>query len=143
MKKTPNPIDKYVGARLRTRRVLLGMSQEKLGDALGVTFQQIQKYEKGVNRISASRLKQIAQTLDAPIGFFYEGGPTETAGLKGFSEPAAGDFVIEFLSTAEGVQLNRSFIRIRDPRVRRRLVELVASLAEAQSERGPGDEELS
>ncbi|MGH6853068.1 MAG: helix-turn-helix domain-containing protein, partial [Methylocella sp.] len=76
MKKIPNPIDRHVGGRVRMRRVMLGMSQEKLGDALGLTFQQVQKYEKGTNRIGASRLQQISRTLDVPPAFFFEGAPS-------------------------------------------------------------------
>ena len=92
MKKIPNPIDRHVGSRVRMRRVMLGMSQEKLGDALGLTFQQVQKYEKGTNRIGASRLQQISRTLDVPPAFFFEGAPSFEAmakpepGQMGFSE---------------------------------------------------------
>ena len=74
-KKAPNPIDKHVGSRVRMRRMMLGMSQEKLGDALALTFQQVQKYEKGTNRIGASRLQQISQILQVPVAFFFEGAP--------------------------------------------------------------------
>jgi len=107
---------------------MLGMSQGKLGQLLGVTFQQIQKYEKGANRISASRLRQAAHVLEVPVEFFYEGAPTPTA-AGGASESAAQPFDVAFLATTEGFQLNRAFLRIRDPKVRRRIVELVVSLA--------------
>src|SRR6202795_1485752 len=83
-KKAPNPIDKHVGSRVRMRRMMLGMSQEKLGDALGLTFQQVQKYEKGTNRIGASRLQQISQILQVPVAFFFEGAPI----VPGEFEPA-------------------------------------------------------
>ena len=129
MKKAPNPIDQQVGARLRMQRMLVGMSQEKLGEALGVTFQQIQKYEKGSNRISASRLRQAAHVLEVPVEFFYEGAPAPSAAGGEASESTTQPFDVAFLATTEGFQLNRAFLRIRDPKVRRRIVELVISLA--------------
>lgn len=132
MKKEPNPIDRHVGARVRLRRVLIGMSQEKLGDALDVTFQQVQKYEKGTNRIGASRLQSMAKVLGVPVEFFFEGVPQGDA-QPGFQESAGTAYVSDFLSTSEGVQLNKAFVRIRDPRIRRRIVDLVGALA--------GDEE--
>lgn len=130
MKKVPNPIDRHVGARVRMRRLLVGMSQEKLGEALGITFQQIQKYEKGANRIGASRLQQIAKILGVPVEFFFEGAPAggpESA--SGFSELPQSGFVSDFMATSEGVQLTRAFVRIVDPTVRRRLIDLVEALA--------------
>src|SRR5271167_3962450 len=116
IKKVPNPIDRHVGSRVRMRRVILGMSQEKLGEALGLTFQQVQKYEKGTNRIGASRLQQISKTLQVPPAFFFEGSPgAEVIGsLEAFSEEASSTSVVDFLSTAEGLQLNRSFTRIQN-----------------------------
>ena len=136
MKKTPDLIDRHVGSRVRMRRMLMKMSQEKLGEALGLTFQQIQKYEKGLNRIGASRLQQISKTLNVPPSFFFEGAPTGVGtaaveGATGFAEEGQSQYVVDFMSTAEGLHLNRSFARIRNPKVRRRLVELIASLAEA------------
>ena len=137
MKKTPDLIDRHVGSRVRMRRMLLKMSQEKLGEALGLTFQQIQKYEKGLNRIGASRLQQISKTLNVPPSFFFEGAPTggvATAdGPAGFEEEGQSQYVVDFMSTAEGLHLNRSFARIRNPKVRRRLVELIASLADVEA----------
>jgi transcriptional regulator with XRE-family HTH domain len=129
-KNIPNPIDRYVGARLRMRRMMVGLSQGKLGEALSITFQQIQKYEKGANRIGASRLQQIARILQVPPAFFFEGAPSGEAPSAGFAEPTAGSYVVDFLSTSEGLQLNRSFARIRDAKVRRRILELVVCLAE-------------
>ena len=129
MKKSSNFVDAYVGARLRMRRVMLGMSQSKLGALLGVTFQQIQKYEKGANRISASRLKQAAEVLETTIDFFLEGAPAQPPASMGHAEPVSQPFDVAFLATTEGFQLNRAFLRIRDPKVRRRIVELVISLA--------------
>jgi transcriptional regulator with XRE-family HTH domain len=130
MIKAPNPIDRHVGARLRMRRMMVGMSQGKLGDALDVTFQQIQKYEKGTNRIGASRLQQLARVLEVPPAFFFEGAPAsaETGGLA-FAEPAGSSYVVDFLSTSEGLQLNRAFALIRDAKVRKKIIDLVVSLA--------------
>src|SRR6266705_1233356 len=110
-KKAPNPIDKHVGSRVRMRRMMLGMSQEKLGDALGLTFQQVQKYEKGTNRIGASRLQQISHILQVPVAFFFEGAPHEQGELHGSLEapspvPA---YVTEFLATSEGLALVTAF----------------------------------
>jgi transcriptional regulator with XRE-family HTH domain len=119
------------------QRVLMKMSQEKLGDALGLTFQQVQKYEKGTNRIGASRLQQISKTLNVPPSFFFEGAPTSSGEpQQGFQEEGA-QFVVDFLATAEGLHLNRSFARIRDPKVRKRIVELVAALADMESAEAP------
>jgi transcriptional regulator with XRE-family HTH domain len=133
MKKSSNFVDAYVGARLRMRRVMLGMSQSKLGGMLGVTFQQIQKYEKGSNRISASRLKQAAEVLETSIDFFLEGAPAQPTMPVGMAEHSSShSFDVTFLATTEGFQLNRAFMRIRDPKVRRRIVELVIALAPSE-----------
>ncbi len=132
-KKKPNPIDVHVGSRIRLRRNMLGMSQEKLGENLGITFQQIQKYEKGTNRIGASRLQHIASVLQVPVSFFFEdapGAPTEV----GFEESRPAAFVTDFLSSSEGLQLNRAFVRIKDPRVRRKVVDLVRTIAGDEAE---------
>lgn len=111
------------------RRAMLGMSQSKLGAVLGVTFQQIQKYEKGVNRISASRLKQAASVFDVDVDWFYEGGPAEQGVKAGWAERGSRSLDVQFLSTTEGFKLNRAFTRIRDPKVRRKIIDLVESLA--------------
>ena len=112
-KKAPNPIDKHVGSRVRMRRMMLGMSQEKLGDALGLTFQQVQKYEKGTNRIGASRLQQISQILQVPVAFFFEGAPhvrgEPAARHRGCTSPA---YVSDFLATSDGLSLTKAFMRI-------------------------------
>jgi len=133
-KKAPNPIDKHVGSRVRMRRMMLSMSQEKLGDALDLTFQQIQKYEKGTNRIGASRLQQISQVLQVPVTFFFEGAPTlgneEAAGLQEAPSPA---YVTDFLASSEGLALVKAFRRIPDPKVRRRIVDLVEQIAGAEA----------
>ncbi len=134
-KKKPNPIDVHVGSRIRLRRNMLGMSQEKLGEKLGITFQQIQKYEKGTNRVGASRLQAIASILGVPVAFFFEDAPgQETSGPLGLSEDASTAFAVEFCSTTEGLQLNRAFAKISDPKVRRRIVDLVKTLSEEDSD---------
>ena len=129
-KKAPNPIDKHVGSRVRMRRMMLSMSQEKLGDALGLTFQQVQKYEKGTNRIGASRLQQISLILQVPVAFFFEGAPTlhghATDGMKEAPSPA---YVSDFLATSEGLALTRAFTRIKQAKLRRRIVDLVEEIA--------------
>ncbi len=137
MNKIPDPIDRHVGSRVRMQRVLMKMSQEKLGDALGLTFQQVQKYEKGTNRIGASRLQQISKTLNVPPSFFFEGAPTSSGEPQQGLQEESLQFIVDFLATAEGLHLNRSFARIRDPKVRKRIVELVAALAEAESAEAP------
>jgi len=126
--KAPNPIDKYVGSRVRMRRIMLGMSQEKLGEALGLTFQQIQKYEKGTNRVGASRIQQISEILQVPVSFLFEGGPTSISG-NGFSEGTSPTYVSDFLATSEGLALTRAFTRIADSKLRRSIVDLVEQIA--------------
>jgi transcriptional regulator with XRE-family HTH domain len=115
VKRTPSSIDKYIGSRVRLRRMMLGLTQEKLGEAVGVTFQQIQKYEKGSNRIGAVRLQAIS------------GLPLQDS--AGFSDEKPRSAEFDFVATAEGLQLHRSFIRIKDRRIRKRIVELVTALA--------------
>ena len=127
-KKMPNPIDKHVGSRVRMRRMMVGMSQEKLGDALGLTFQQIQKYEKGTNRIGASRLQQISLVLQVPISFFFEGAPTPQDSQGGFGEAPSPGYVTDFFTSNEGHVLAKAFMRIENPRLRRRIVELVQEM---------------
>jgi len=133
-KKAPNPVDRHVGGRVRMRRMLLGMSQDKLGESLGLTFQQVQKYEKGANRIGASRLYDIGQVLDVPISYFYEGIEPD-AGRRGLAEDgeayAAHDETARFMASAEGVELCRAFATIEDPAVRRRVIDLVKALGPA------------
>lgn len=133
--KVPNPIDRHVGARVRMRRMLTGMSQEKLGEALGLTFQQIQKYEKGANRISASRLQQISEALNTPLAYFFKGAPTSDGVAQGFAESGAEENQVnDFVMTAEGLSLNRAFARIADPKLRKKIVDLVTTLAEGRGE---------
>lgn len=130
-KKAPNPIDKHVGSRVRMRRMMLSMSQEKLGDALGLTFQQVQKYEKGTNRIGASRLQQIAHILEVPVSFFFEGAPEfgVPAPQPGMSEAPSPAYVSDFLATSDGLALTKAFMRINDAKLRRRIVDLVEHIA--------------
>src|SRR5690242_15171638 len=129
-KKAPNPIDKHVGSRVRMRRMMLAMSQEKLGDALGLTFQQVQKYEKGTNRLAPSRLQQITTLLRFPVSFFSEGAPQ----LGGSGRSEANDapspaYVSDFLATSDGLALTKAFMRISDAKLRRRIVDLVEQIA--------------
>ena len=129
-KKQANPIDIQVGNRVRIRRMLIGMSQERLGDLLGLTFQQVQKYEKGVNRIGAGRLFEISRILNVPIDFFYEG-----VAAAGLAEPEGSAPVMEFVSSGEGLQLSLAFMKIKDIRVRKRVLDLVKSLAEEEEQK--------
>jgi transcriptional regulator with XRE-family HTH domain len=126
-----NPIDAHVGSRVRLRRMLLGMSQERLAEQLGLTFQQVQKYEKGINRIGASRLYELAQLLNVGVDFFYEDAPVGDAhhAAPGFADPSGENYIVDFLNSREGLELNRAFTRITDPKVRRAVIELVRSLA--------------
>src|SRR6201998_3409650 len=130
-KKAPNPIDRHVGSRVRMRRMMLSMSQEKLGDALGLTFQQVQKYEKGSNRIGASRLQQIAHILQVTVGFFFEGAPSVAASgrVEGMGEAPSPAYVSDFLATSDGLALTKAFMRIADSKLRRRIVDLVEQIA--------------
>lgn len=129
--KAPNPVDKHVGSRVRMRRIMLGMSQEKLGEALGLTFQQIQKYEKGTNRVGASRIQQISEVLQVPVSFLFEGVPTGPNG-EGFGEGASPAYVSDFLATSEGLALTRAFTRIADSKLRRSIVDLVEQIADRE-----------
>jgi transcriptional regulator with XRE-family HTH domain len=127
--KAPNPVDKYVGSRVRMRRIMLGMSQEKLGEALGLTFQQVQKYEKGTNRVGASRIQQISEILQVPVSFLFEGAPSGTISAEGLSEGTSPAYVSDFLATSEGLALTRAFTRITDAKLRRSIVDLVEQIA--------------
>lgn len=138
MIKAPNDVDRQVGSRVRMRRMLIGMSQEKLGDALGLTFQQVQKYEKGTNRISASRLQQIAHVLGVSIDFLYGGGTAKPEAADGFAEAPSAGYDAELL-TSDSLKLLRAYREIKDRKVRRRLVDL----AQALVDRGDGGDERS
>jgi len=130
VKKNPNPVDVHVGARLRMRRVLQGMSQENLGERLDLTFQQVQKYEKGANRVSASRLYQIGEILKVPVEFFFDGlpDPSTLETSQGFAEVSSEAPLMDFLSSSEGIQLNKAFAEIRSSEVRRKLIELARAI---------------
>ncbi|SCY04379.1 helix-turn-helix domain-containing protein [Microvirga guangxiensis] len=125
--KSPSLIDKHIGSRVRSRRIMLGMSQEKLAEALGLTFQQIQKYEKGVNRVGASRLLQIAGILNVSIEFFFEGAP----GLP-TNNPTGDSMMAEFLTSPDSDRLVRGFLRLKDDDARKRVADLVDWLASAR-----------
>ena len=134
---TPNPIDVHVGARVRLRRTLLGLSQEKLGEAVGLTFQQIQKYERGANRIGASRLFEFSRILDVPIAFFFDdmpdGSRQAASEIYGLEEPKQAALEQDPLTRRETLELVRAYYRITDPRVRHRLFELTKSLANSEA----------
>jgi transcriptional regulator with XRE-family HTH domain len=131
----PNPIDVHVGTRVRLRRTLMGMSQERLGEALGLTFQQVQKYERGVNRVGASRLYDLSRVLDVPISFFYDDMPESLGGMRaaprlatGFADAQDG-FGDDALNRRETLELVRAYYRIADAGVRKRMFDLIKSLA--------------
>jgi len=124
-----NPVDKHVGTRVKMRRKMLGMSQTKLGDGLGITFQQVQKYENGANRIGASRLQHISDILQVPVPFFFEGAPDLPGQPTRFGGAPSPAYVSEFLATNDGLTLTKAFMQIREQRLRRRIVSLVEEIA--------------
>ena len=132
----PNAIDVHVGARVRLRRTLMGLSQEKLGDALGLTFQQVQKYERGVNRIGASRLFALSRVLDVPITFFYDDMPAAVAGVTrraaGFAESAAANYDADPMSSRETMELVKAYYRINDARKRRKVLDLMRTMGKEE-----------
>jgi len=127
--KAPDPIDKHVGSRIRMRRIMLGMSQEALSDVLGLTFQQVQKYEKGANRIGASRLWQIAEALGTPVETLYEGLEPRGASHQGGAETASPTYVSDFITTPEGIALARVWPQI-SAKLRRSIVQLAEQIAD-------------
>jgi transcriptional regulator with XRE-family HTH domain len=129
VKKLPNPIDKHVGNRVRMRRLMLHMSQEKLGGALDLTFQQVQKYEKGTNRIGASRLQLISDILQVPPAFFFEGAPALQQNGGKLPEAPSPAYVSDFLATSDGLALCKAFMRIKEPTLRRAIVMLLKQIA--------------
>jgi transcriptional regulator with XRE-family HTH domain len=129
-KKSPNPVDIHVGARIRLRRNMIGLSQEKLGESLGITFQQIQKYEKGMNRVGASRLQAIANILNVPVTFFFDDMPGQSDKPRGFEEENETTYVVGFLNSSEGIQLARAFAKIGDAKIRRKVLDLVRTLGQ-------------
>jgi len=133
--KTPNAIDSYVGSQVRMRRQLMGLSQERLADQIGVTFQQVQKYEKGMNRIGASRLQRIAEVLNTSPSFFFQQDPNEPLSLAGLDLTVTADPVAEFLQSKEGLALNKAFMKITDMHLREKIVALVKAMAQTQVDR--------
>lgn len=129
--RVPNPIDVYVGKRLRMRRLMLDMSQEALADALGLTFQQVQKYEKGANRVGASRLQRLSEILQVPVGFFFEGLASKSTANG--AQSAAPAYVADFTASSDGLALIRGFSRISDARLRRSIIELVEQMASPEA----------
>ena len=129
VRKATNPIDKHVGSRVRLRRMMLGMSQSTLGDGLGITFQQVQKYEKGTNRMGASRLQHISDILQVPVPFFFEGAPHLAGQPNGSGDAPSPAYVFEFLATTDGLSLTKAFMLIKERSLRRRIVDLVEEIA--------------
>ncbi len=128
--KVPHPIDTHVGMRVRLKRTMLGLSQEKLGGSLGVTFQQVQKYEKGSNRISASRLQSLSEILEVPVSFFFEDVPgTQKPTVGQFAEGEASNYFVDFLSSSEGIQLIKAFTNIKDTNIRKKVIDLTRAIA--------------
>lgn len=125
----PDAVDKLVGRNIRVLRLAKGLSQTELADELGVTFQQVQKYEKGTNRIGASRLQQISHILQVPVAFFFEGAPNLHGSTDGMKEAPSPAYVSDFLATSEGLSLTKAFMRIKEPKLRRRIVDLVEQIA--------------
>ena len=126
--KPPNPVDMHVGSRVRMRRMMLGISQEKLANALGLSFQQVQKYEKGVNRIGASRLEHISRFLQVPVTFFFEGASDTSAVATSEEDTRSLALINEFASSSEGLRLVQSFAQIEDADMRRLIVDLVQAI---------------
>ena len=135
--KPPNPVDRHVGSRVRMRRIMLGMSQEKLGEGLGLTFQQIQKYEKGTNRIGASRIHQISEILQVPVSFLFEGSPGSSS-ANSFDDAPSPTYVADFLATSDGLALIRAFTRIPDTKLRRAIVDMVELIGGGYQEADSG-----
>src|SRR5579872_4865318 len=132
----PNPIDIHVGSRVRLRRNMLGLSQEKLGEAIGLTFQQVQKYERGANRVGASRLHELSRVLDVPVSFFFDDtDPVRAPAIPGgFAEPPAEAFESDPLRRRESIELVEAYYAIDDVAVRRRLFDLAKALAAESAE---------
>ena len=129
MRKTPDPTDRYVGSRVRMRRMMLGMSQTELAQAVGVTFQQVQKYEKGTNRVSASRLQQMSHVMGVPIPFFFDGSLGRSTPSKATATASDPSYISEFLATKDGLSLVKAFMRIKDRNIRLPIVRLVEQIA--------------
>jgi len=136
VERSPNPVDLHVGARIRMRRKVLGVSQEKLAEELGLTFQQVQKYERGANRVSASKLYEIARALSSPVSYFFDGLSDPSVGGARATHDGAEQFMHDFLMTPEGLELAAAFPKIRRGRVRRRLLDLVRCMVDSENEAG-------
>ena len=130
--KSPNPIDIYVGARIRARRLMLGMSQTSLADRLGITFQQVQKYEKGTNRVGSSRLMAISEVLGVPVAYFFEQEPDKPESMAGIASPDEASVLSTFLLSREGISLNKAFLKIRNPKTRKAIVGLAKALSDQE-----------
>lgn len=130
VKKVPNPTDKYVGSRVRMRRLMLEMSQTELADAIELTFQQVQKYEKGTNRMGASRLMQIAKVLRVPVSFFFEDMPNISSMPKGTATAPSTEYISDFISSSDGLALTKAFMQIKNAKLRRCVVNLVEQIAD-------------
>jgi transcriptional regulator with XRE-family HTH domain len=136
----PRPVDVHVGSRVRLRRTMLGMSQEKLGQALGLTFQQVQKYERGTNRVGASRLWELSKILDVPVSFFFDDMPSDVAATGGRAVPAGlaeeseAVYETDALAKRETLELVRAYYKINNPKVRKRVFDLAKALAKADHE---------
>ncbi len=130
----PSPVDVHVGGRVRLRRIMLGMTQEKLGNAIGITFQQIQKNERGTNRIGSSRLYQLSQVLDVPVSFFFDDMPDAVEGRRSARRPQLAEaegtaYEVDTLAKRETLELVRAYYRIKSPKVRERIFQLAKTLA--------------
>lgn len=134
VKKAPNPTDKHVGSRVRLRRKTLGKSQSWLADAVGLTFQQIQKYEKGTNRIGSSRLQQFANLLDVPVSFFFEEARGASLRGKASAPGRSTAYVFEFASSSDGLALIKAFMHIKDTKLRRGITKLVEQIADGHKD---------
>ena len=135
-KKSPDPTDIHVGSRVRMRRMMLSMSQEKLADGLGLTFQQVQKYEKGTNRIGASRLQQIAHILQVDVSFFFEGAPHVAGFPARKGDAPSPEYVPQFLATTDGLTIAKAFTRIGDAKLRRLIADLIENIAAGNEKTG-------
>lgn len=131
--RSANPVDTHVGSRIRVRRQILKMSQEKLGDMLGVTFQQVQKYERGTNRVGASRLWKLSTVLDVPVSYFFDGLEEDGVTDKGFGDNDHTPMIYEFIKSTDGVSLVTAVSKIKNKAVRRQILELARSLAEPEN----------
>jgi transcriptional regulator with XRE-family HTH domain len=133
-RKAINAVDVYVGSRIRMRRIMLNMSQTALGDALGLTFQQVQKYEKGMNRVSSSRLQALADILSVSVSFFFDGAPGDRDSVKDVLKTPAPEYVMEFLTSKDGIALVSAFTRIKSVELRRGIINLVERIGDAADE---------